>query len=223
MKLYVIVEGERTEPLLCRAWLPLIYSGITEVVRPEDLVENSFYLVAGQGYPSYFGRISDAADDLSDAEVQLVIWADAEEETLEARYAELEEACKSAGIANAHTLLIADCCVETWLLGNRPFLRKGLTRPALQPFIEHYNVVGLDPEGCPQRATDANRAATHLKYLKAAFRCCVDVGHPDDARRLRYNKNNPGPVVTPAYLSALHKRIAGGHLQSMRPLFTLNG
>ena len=108
-------------------------------------------------------------------------------------------------------------------MGNRPFLRKGLAHPMLRPFIEHYNVVERDPEGCPQRAADANRAATHLKYLKAAFRCCVDVGHPDDARRLRYNKNNPGPVVTRAYLGALRERIADGHLQSMKPLFALNG
>lgn len=134
MSLYVVVEGRRTEARLYRAWLPVLFPGIEQVPRIEDATTHSFYLIAGEGYPSYLRRIESAVGDLGQEGsrfTHLLVCVDAEERGHDERLTEIEEVIRAAGCPVAFTVIVADCCIETWLLGNRKFVRRNPMRVRL--------------------------------------------------------------------------------------------
>lgn len=219
MNLYVVVEGRRTEPKLYGAWLPLLLPGIQQVSRIEDATGNSFFLIAGHGYPSYLNRIQNAVADMAapgSPFTHFLVCVDAEESGHDARLAELEDIIKSANCAVPSTVIVADCCIEAWLLGNRKFVKRNPQDAALRDYLQHYDVIEEDPEGMPPLATHRTRAALCLDYLRAVFR----------ERNQRYSKLNPGPAATEPYFNALCERArprpeGPGHLRSFGRLLAL--
>lgn len=203
MNLYLVVEGQRTERRLYRSWLPLLVPGLREVQRIEDADTNTFFLVAGMGYPSYKDRIRQAVDDCtrSGNRFRLVICVDAEESSASARAAELQAVVENAvregrRVGPDCTVIVADCCIETWLLGNSKLVKRAPEDPALRAYREHYDVITADPELMPVKAGDRNRVTTHLNYLRAAFR----------ERGMSYSKDHPGDAQEQHYLDSLIDR-----------------
>ena len=96
MNLYVVVEGKRTEPILYRKWLPQLLPGFREIQRIEDALDHasgdSFFLVAGHGYPSYMKRIQNAVKDCVAIRkpFHLVVCVDAEDVSIEEKFSEIE-------------------------------------------------------------------------------------------------------------------------------------
>ncbi|MCA9710132.1 MAG: hypothetical protein KDK70_30110, partial [Myxococcales bacterium] len=188
MSLYVVVEGDRTEPRLYRAWLPLLLPGIAEVRRIEDARGRAFFLIAGKGYPHYLDRIEAAIEDIRASQgrfTHLLVCIDAEEAGHDERLAEVEGAIARGRCPVASTVIVAECCVETWLLGNRRFIRPAPHDPELGQFLRHYDVRTLDPEGIAPHPGHRNRASLCLRYVQAAFR----------ERHERYSKKNPGAAA----------------------------
>jgi hypothetical protein len=189
------------------------------VSRIEDAQGQHFFLVAGHGYPSYLRRIENAVADLAMAGspfTHLVVCVDAEEAGHAARLTEIEGVIEALGCPVPFTVIVADCCIETWLLGHRKFVKRNPQDAALRDFLQHYDVTAEDPEGMPPLATHRNRAALCLDYLKAVFR----------ERKQRYSKLNPGPAATEPYFAALCERAApvprgAGHLRSFGRLLDL--
>lgn len=220
MSLYVVVEGERTEPRLYRAWLPMILPGLDEVRRIEDAGEHAFFLISGYGYPNYLERIAAAIDDIRNSEgrfTHLLVCVDAEEAGHDERLAEVEHAIQSRGCPVSSTVIVADCCIEAWLLGNRKFVRNAPHDPELGQLLRYYDVRELDPERMPPHPNHRNRASLCLRYIQAAFR----------ERQQRYSKRNPGFAASAPYFEALWERAQANptsgprHLRSFARLLAL--
>lgn len=175
------------------------------------------------GYPNYKDRIIKAIEDICERDffIQLIIWIDQEERIVEVIKTEIADLINNK-IENYNitantsksiswTLIIANCCVETWLLGNNKLARKAKKIKQNQEFFDHFNIAKYDPEECPRRDCDRNRADTHLKYLKKLF----------NSVNSKYTKYDPGLAKELYYLMELKKRLEKGHILSIAPLFSL--
>ncbi|MCP3136879.1 hypothetical protein [Pyxidicoccus xibeiensis] len=223
MKLYLLVEGEQTEKKLLRAWLKHAFPQLTEVFAPADLAADSFFLLAGMGYPSYLKRIPQALEDAAHhGATHLFICIDAEDLSYEQRRAEVAEILESATTAlqrrglqflgHIH-IIVADCCIESWLLGHRRLVPRQPTAEEILRFKQFYDVSEEDPErmACPPGSM--SRALYYHEYLRAVFR------HHGQT----YLKNNPGIAKEGNYLAALRDRCLDEarppHLRSFRVLW----
>ncbi|MCX6056731.1 MAG: hypothetical protein NTW69_01070, partial [Chloroflexi bacterium] len=88
-----------------------------------DLQGNHFFIVSANGYP--FGKAI-IADVLSDVHAHghvdwLFVCIDAEEETVDVRRQEVEEAVQqSLSTASlSYSIIVQNRTIETWFLGNR--------------------------------------------------------------------------------------------------------
>jgi hypothetical protein len=219
VSLYVVVEGRRTEPKVYGAWLPLLIPGLVRVARIEDAGDHHLHIVAGGGYPAYLDPIRAAVEDLrlpGNRFTHLLVCADAEELTLDERHAQIERVIVDAGCPVPHTVIVADCCMETWLLGNRRLVRRNPQSTELRAYLEHYDVIAEDPEAIPAHPAHRTRAQLCVHYLRAVFR----------ERKLAYSKREPGDAVKESYLDALTARASPpphgpGHLASFARLLEL--
>lgn len=209
MNLYFIVEGRRrrTEPILYRSWIPQLLPNYHEITRIEDAAEeglgNTYYLIAGFGYPSYETRIRNAIKDCAavDKPFHLIVCVDAEDISASDRVRKNQEIIRDALSSENVPLLpasvvVADCCIETWLLGNAKAVKRNPEGEKLRAYLKHYDVITLDPERMPAKPEDRNRADTHLRFLQAIFR----------ERNMSYTKNHPGDAAERHYLDALINR-----------------
>jgi hypothetical protein len=219
VSLYVVVEGRKTEPKIYGAWLPLLIPGLARVARIEDAGDHHLHIVAGRGYPAYLDPIRAAVEDLrlpGSRFTHLLVCADAEELTLEERHAQIERVIVDAGCPVPHTVIVADCCMETWLLGNRRLVRRNPQSHELRAYLEHYDVISEDPEAIPAHPAHRTRAQLCVHYLRAVFR----------ERKLSHSKRDPGDAIKESYLDALKARASPppdgpGHLTSFARLLEL--
>ncbi|MFP2928190.1 hypothetical protein ACLESO_23930 [Pyxidicoccus sp. 3LG] len=224
MKLYLLVEGEQTEKRLFRAWLRHSFPQLTEVFQPADLTTDSFFLLAGMGYPSYLQRIPQALEDAAQhGASHLFVCIDAEDRSYEERRSEVAGILEMAAatlqrrglqfLGHIH-VIVADCCVESWLLGHRRLVPRQPTSGELLRFKQFYDVSVEDPERMECPPGSMTRALYHHEYLRAVFR------HHGQT----YLKNNPGIAKEGNYLAALRDRCLirsaqPPHLQSFRVLW----
>jgi hypothetical protein len=228
MNLYVIVEGRRTEPILYRKWIPQLLPGFYEISRVEDALDegsgNTFYIIAGGGQPAYKNKICGAIKDCAavNKHFHLIVCVDSEDATPEERIRENKEIIRNTLLEEKistfpSSIIIADCCIETWLLGNTKIVKRNPERTQMRAYLEHYDVVTRDPEKMPIKPGDRTRAETHLNYLKEVFR----------ERNMTYTKNHPGDASEAYYLKALVDRARGFrsdgsiHLKSFSTLLSL--
>jgi hypothetical protein len=205
---YFVVEGRQTEKKIYRAWLRHAFPGLDGVGRIEDMDEARYYLIAGNGYPSYLERIRNAVGDIR-AEPgrfdHLWVCVDSEEPTAEQRRTEIVDI-----MGGACPVVVHDCCIETWLLGHRKLVKRNPQGAHLRDLYTHYDVLTRDPEGMPAWPPRYPlRAALHEAYLKALF--CE--------RKLSYSKQHPSEACDLPYLRELIGRVdETAHLQSLRLL-----
>jgi hypothetical protein len=132
-----------------------------------------------------------------------------EEQTFEERLEELDSHIRSRNPVVRYTVVIQDCCIETWFLGNRRFVKKKPERSEFRDFRDFYDVREMDPEKMGTMEPYRSRAQFHFEYMREVCR----------ERGLSYSKKKPGPAVDASYLSELvrrHRETA--HLQSFGQL-----
>lgn len=198
--LYVIVEGARTEPILYRAWLPLLLPDHREIRRIEDAAAATYFIIAGHGYPHYKDRIKAAIADMHTLQspfTHLLVCVDSEEWARPAREAELDRVIQEANCPVPARTIVADCCIETWLLGHRKIVRPAPHSAELRRLQGLYNVRDRDPERMPNLGP-STRARSHLHYLREVFR----------EHELAYTKDRPGPAKDANYFEQLRARTA---------------
>ena len=210
MKWYIVVEGRQTEKRLYQAWLEHVFPQCARADRLEDMTDGRYYLLAGNGYPSYLRRIAGAVADIRDEPGRfdhLWICIDAEDATPPDLRARIGEIIVGRSCPVTHTIVVHDCCIETWLLGNRKLARRNPESERLRAYYQHYDVRTDDPEGLPAMVAGRTRAHFHLQYLQEMFR----------ERGLSYTKLHPCEARDQPYLHQLVRRVdETGHLQSLR-------
>ena len=214
MNLYFLVEGRRTEKKVYRTWLGYVFPHLHEVEKIEDIHDNHFYMLAGNGYPSYKQRILESLENIQKLGNidHFFICIDTEEERLESKKAEIEDILATGQpFQNSH-LILQNCCIETWFLGHQKMLKRNPTHEALKRWKAFYDVSLDDPEnmGCPSEYEF--RAPFHEDYLKAMLH----------ERGLSYSKPKPGCVLEKSYFLALLERYAKtSHIKTFGGLIEL--
>lgn len=207
MNFYFLVEGRQTEKRVYRSWMAYMFPQHREVQRLEDLEDYTFFLIAGYGYPSYLRRIQDAFADIERHKRvdYFFICVDAEEQSPESKRDEIVALYPARFQAVRHAVIVHNCCIETWFLGNDRMLKRFPESAQLRAWKAFYDVSQRDPESMGYPSSHHQRAHFHLDYLKVMFR----------EHGLTYSKTHPGEATAQYYLEALitrHERT--NHLKS---------
>ena len=211
MNLYFFVEGRRTERKVYRAWIQHVFPELKESDRIEDVKKNNFFIISGGGYPAYKDRIPNSITDIqTHGNIDyFFVCIDAEEDDPDEKLNEIENIITEQAQIPQHAVIVANCCIETWFLGNTAMMKKTPENVKLREFRQFYDVSVQDPEnmGCP--SDYVFKAHFHEDYLKEMFR----------EKRLSYSKEHPGAVLDKSYFSALANRYKQtGHIRSFGKL-----
>ena len=213
MNVYVLVEGRKTEKIVYRSWLTFLFNQLKEVYRVEDIGPDNFYMLSGGGYPSYRDRIKSSVEDINEHGNidHFLVCVDAEELTLEEKIEEIYQLATGIQYAQLH-VVVHDCCIETWFLGNREIVRRPLGGFLLRQYVDFYDVVTRDPEKMPKFEGFTTRAQFHCAYLRKVFRECGSA----------YSKKRPIAVKDLTYFRRLEQRFrTTGHIQSFGRLLSV--
>lgn len=209
MNVYVVTEGIAEQKVYVE-WIPLINDRLVQVTDLDQVVQDTFYLVSGNGYPSYFEMISNAIEDVNryTAFSRLVVSVDSEDMTREEKLAEVEEFVSDKGCRVEVVIVVQHFCFEAWALGNRKIVRPNTQSVRLKRFRQIHDVRTRDPELLPPLDEDElTRAQFAAKYLRAALN--------DKHRNLTYTKKDPAALKNPKYLEQLRLRLQEtGHIRS---------
>ena len=211
MNLYMLVEGRRTEKMVYRKWITHLFPNLREANTIEDVSTDNFFIISGNGYPSYVRRINAALQDMRNSGKfdHLIVCVDAEDVSLQVRLKEIDTIVSGGPIPKAYFVIVHDCCIETWFLGNSKMMRRNPETQRLRQWKDFFDVSENDPELLPCHAAYSSRAQFHHDYLQDMFR----------ERDLSYSKNHPGPVLDRTYFQAIVERSSRtGHLFSFRRL-----
>lgn len=217
MRLYLLVEGRRTERKLYPAWLSHLLPAMQHLQRFDEIAMHGFYLFSAEGYPSILRQhLANAVKDIarSGNYDYLVVCLDAEECLCGDREAEVHRAIAEQSLDLGVTrlkVIVQNRCIETWLLGNRRIVSRTPQSTRLNEYLRFYDVRSLDPESMGLHTEFSLHAPFHGSYLKEILR----------ERGLTYSKQNPGHVCNPSYVRELASRIADepGHLRTLQDLF----
>ncbi|MES2484716.1 MAG: hypothetical protein V4581_02055 [Bacteroidota bacterium] len=201
MNLYIILEGEQTETIVYPAWIKHILPNYTKVDFEYSAKENNFYIFSGGGIPSIYNHVVNAIKNINDNPIynKLIVCLDGEEIGYDARIAKVNKTIDESGIkltddCQLH-IIVQDACIETWFLGNRKIFKRNPQSLLLREYINHYNVLTLDPENMGNY-THKNKARFHIEYLREIFK----------EQNLIYKKNRPEEVTNEKYLNELISR-----------------
>ncbi len=221
MNLYFLLEGKRTEPQLYRRWLKYALPNLREVGHASELTDGGFRLRSAGGYPQILDRIRGSVDEVESSGVRLdqfFVCLDAEEDSYDERYAEVAKFLQALSPSFRFIVIVQNCCIETWLLGDRSLLRPPPKTDELRDLRAYYDVSRNDPEDMPARAGYATRARFHLAYLKAILR---DRNTGRSRERFRYSKRHVGYFGQLSHFRALvERRDQTEHLKSFGHLLS---
>lgn len=207
MNFYFFFEGQRTEPRVFRAWMKEVFPDLTEARKLSELKQNNFFVRSGRGYPAYLDRIEEVILDIERRGTvdHFFVCVDAEDDPVKILDA-IQKRVAGRFPQTACQIIIANCCIETWFLGNEVMMPQQPARALLGEFKKHYDVSVHCPESMPLwRKYGRTRAQFHKAYLKELLR---ENGHS-------YSEINPGVVRSKEYLVALVSRHSNtGHIQS---------
>jgi hypothetical protein len=224
MNLVLLVEGDRTEPRVLRAWLRILAPATPEVERKEDFspYRSAYYILSSGGVGSIEMMLRTEIREAADFGVDVVIvLRDAGEEDAAAIVTDLHNIANDefseAGIepdglrVDPH---VAQHCIETWLLGNRRAYPRQPDDETLREYQRYFNVSTLDPEqmDLPPTFAFSTRERFHFDYLR---RMIAARGSNS------YTKRRPGPVLEPTYFAELQSRVEDtNHLATLRRFLT---
>lgn len=228
MNLLFLVEGGITEYQIYRAWLLHLFPNLNFITKPEDSTNSSCRIIIGGGYPNILSRIESCLTDVKDfGDIDyFFICLDSEEETYQERYDEVNDKLEilkaKVGIDHGQMtkfhIIIQNCCMETWFLGNAEIPIKSNSENCSKKFLafqDHYNVLVDDPEimtDHPPSHYYPTRAKFHKAYLNEYLR----------GFGLAYIQRNPRVIEEKEYLDALIKRCEStSHLTSFQRLLDI--
>lgn len=207
MNLYFLVEGRRTEKRVYRSWIVHVFPDLRRVDCIEDIEENTFFIISGNGYPSISARIEDSLRDIErHGNIDhFFVCVDAEEDDPDVKLARIEDIVIQGPTVSSYFVIIQNCCIETWFLGNRRIMRRNPQSSILRNWKEFYDVALNDPEKMECPPEYEFKVHFHEDYLKEMFR----------ERGISYSKTRPGAVVQKYYVDELVTRYEQtGHLCS---------
>jgi len=231
MNLYFLLEGKRTEPKVYPKWINHQFPSLTRVNRIDDVTADSYFLLAAKGYPLILQLMEQSLTDICNHYIKnkimiehFFICLDADEDGYEERrYIVTEQINKikkdkpdiSLYMPNIH-IIIQNCCIETWFLGNRKMLKRKPQSRKLLNFKKFYDVSIKDPENMNcydgKDYSFSNKAAFHEAYLKEMF----------SEQNLTYSKEKPGITVNKDYFDSLvHRCFQTNDLTSLKHLLTI--
>ena len=207
MNLYFLVEGRSTEKKVYPKFIEHFFEGkLTKVRQFDEVVENNYFLLSGNGYPRIFTDVlKNSMVDINSVSNYnyLILCIDADEKSIAERQEELEgylEEFKKEGIELNQKckleLIVQNRYIETWFLGNKAVYKANPSKEPLLKFQEFYNVKENDPELMPIFEGFDNHAIFHFTYLKEVLL----------ERNVRYTKNHPRDVAESHYLKRLIER-----------------
>ncbi len=231
MNLYFLLEGRRTEPKVYPEWINHKFPNLTRVYKIEDISSDCFLLFAAKGYPKILQLIEQSLTDIYNHNANnrikvdhFFICLDADDDGYGIRFNTVNENIKKIEDTNRNIstylpdlhIIIQNCCIETWFLGNTRMLKRNPQSKRLAEFKRFYDVSDKDPEKMDcydsNNYSFSNKAKFHEAYLKEMF----------FERNQRYSKLNPGIAVTQGYLESLYERcFQTNHLKSLKFLLTI--
>ncbi len=216
MNIYILVEGERAESILYPLWISHCQPRFRHLRIPEDAQPDSdgYYIISGYGFPSVYRHISDAVHTINECGTYdfFVVGIDAEELSYEERYAEIEEKInlESLNCGCTPIIIVQNCCLETWLLGNNTIIKNNdHIDERTKCFFDWYDVTRNDPELMSSKEEFFTKAKYHEKYLRTVLTTCRGRG---------YQKGRPHSCGTPEYWGDLLRRLEmfPGHISSFK-------
>ena len=221
MNLFFVFEGEKTEPIVYRAWLKHLIPELSEITNIENVTNQNYYWISGKGIPQCYDALIDAIKIVNenDAFNYLVLVIDAERLTVEERKEDIRNYLlenNAPELKSCHLeIIVQNVCIETWFLGNKKVFPNDIDSEIFKQYVKHYNVREDDPELMPN-LKDAGfdiTAQFHESYLRELFK---EKFKPP--QQIRYSKRRPSEVTEKYYLEALQQRIrdAPAHLSSFQ-------
>jgi hypothetical protein len=212
VNVYIVVEGNSSEPAVYRSWIREANPALTEANYLAQVTQNNFFMVSGGGWPFLLTIIDRAIADIKATGLfdRLVVGVDSEDMTLANRFSAIEQHILSQAPSCEYRIIVQHFCLEAWALGNRKFIPRKPNNDALKSYKAIHDVTSLDPELLPPlQEEELNRAQFALKYLRLGIR--------DKGKHLSYSKNRPDVVAHPTYFHQLKERLAStGHIASFQ-------
>ncbi|MBP0010740.1 MULTISPECIES: hypothetical protein [unclassified Roseofilum] len=213
MNLYFLVEGNSTERKIYPKWLEYLIPELKRVEYSDQVVNNNYYLISGEGYPRILhDGLENAIDKIQEVQNYdyLVLCVDSDEDTVDERVNYIQNFIQPNKINLGSTqlkVIIQNRCIETWLLGNQTIFSRQPTQQPLLDYFRYYDVSQNDPELMGDYGM-RNHADFHFKYLQEIFK----------AKQISYTKRNPGDARKHYYLEELTKRVSKNptHLQTFQ-------
>jgi hypothetical protein len=215
MKIYFLLEGQRTEAKIYPAWLSYLLPKLKRMkFHNEKLEDNSYFLFSANGYPSIiYNHLPNAIEDINTEGGfdYLVVSLDADESSVQERIDEVNKLLAEKNIVLKKTeivLIIQNRCIETWLLGNSRIVKQNPINQELIEFKQFYNVISDNPEEMGKHSDFNTHSQFHFEYLREVFR----------ERNLSYSKANPSEATKETYLIQLINRVEKipNHLQTFQ-------
>jgi hypothetical protein len=214
VNVYVVVEGRVVEKAVYTVWIPEVNRALRPATYLENVANDHFYIVSGNGYPAYFDIVYAALEDVNDSRGvidRLVICVDSEEMTLEEKREELVTYVEATGYGHIdYRVVVQHFCFEAWALGNRVIGSRNPQNESLQRYRRLYNVLSRDPEGLPALPEERlTRSQFAEKYLRLTLN--------DRNKNLSYSKGNPRVVAHPKFFREVSRRLnETDHIRSFR-------
>ena len=211
MNYYVVVEGDRSEADVYPHWIKHINPQLKQEYSLADIVNNSFYLVSGHGYPNYLQIIKDAINDCNTTAAidRLIIAVDSEEMGVVEKRREIESIIDEVGSTKDTRIIIQEMCFESWCLGNRKAIQRNPQNATLARYIANYNVIDLDPAKMPSLEEGLTPGQMAFKYLSLAMQ----------EKGIFYSKANARYVSDAKYFFHLQKRATEtNHIETFKDL-----
>jgi len=208
LNLYFLVEGRRTEKKVYPKLLDFLQPNFKKIHFVDDVKENNYYLISGEGYPNIFDKaLPNAIKEVEEnGKFDYLIFVLDTDNNPEIRN-RIEVTKKNTKLNRCQFHIIEqEICIETWFLGNRAVYPKD--NNDFLDFEQFYNVATQDPE-LMSRPTNFTGSLPdyHHDYLKKMLAI----------NRISYTKKSVGGVTNPEYLTELQKRIIETpHLSSLK-------
>ncbi len=204
MKIYFLLEGQRTEPKIYPAWLSYLVPELKRLkFHDEKLDDNSYFLFSANGYPSIiYNHLPNAIEDINTVGDfdYLVVSLDADEASVQERAEEVHKLLTDKNIILKKAelvLMIQNRCFETWLLGNQRIVKQNPVNRELGEFKIFYDVINDNPEEMGKHIEFNTHSQFHFAYLREVFK----------ERNLSYSKANPSEATKDTYLNQLISRV----------------
>lgn len=206
MNIYLLVEGQSTEPYVYPTWLSYLLPELKRVDNFDEVEQNNYYLFSSYGIPSVYTDIINAIKDINSAGKYnyFVVCLDADSATVYQRESKVIQLINESNVKlidqTSLKIIVQNCCIETWFLGNRKvYTRNPQKNSRFIEYARFYNVSQNDPELMEKpESFDGSLSHFHFAYLKAMF---------NERGNMVYSKSNPREVQKESYLRELQNRV----------------